>query len=112
MAINVRSSGVSIPIIKTASVGTTCTQIRADVGSVVTILASGAIYFFNDVAEGGSVPASGLRFELSADEASQGIKIKVGKAFANGRRSKRNLGGTICVAATTGTVTVRVIAER
>ena len=113
MAINVKSAGNSTPIIKTAaSVGTTCTQIRADIGATVTILASGAIYIFNDVAEGGSVPAAASRFELSADEASQGIKITVGRAFISGRVARRKVGGTICIAATTGTVSVRIIAER
>jgi hypothetical protein len=112
MAINVKSIGKSTPVIRTASVGTTCTQIRGDVGTTVTILASGAIYIFNDVAEGGDAPAAGLRLELSADEASQGIKLSVGRAVVGGRVARRNAGGTICIAAKTGTVSVRVVAER
>ena len=112
MAINVKSIANSTPIIRTASVGTTCTQIRGDVGTTITLLASGAIYIFNDVAEGGTVPASDLRIELSADEASQGIKLSFGRTIVNGRIARRNVGGRICVAAKTGTVTVRMIAER
>jgi len=113
MAINVKIAGESTPRFATdTGVGTTCTQIRAEAGVSVTILASGAIYLFNGVAEGGSVPAVTSRIELSADEAAQGIKIKVGRVYINGRMTRMGIGGTICVAAKTGTVTVRVIAER
>ena len=112
MAINVKTAGNSTPITKTASVGTTCTQIRADAGANVTVLADGAIFIFNDVAEGGAVPAAGNRMALSETEAEQGLRLKVGRAFINGRVTRRKFGGTICVAAQSGTVNVRVIVER
>ena len=114
MAIDVKTAGVSTPIFKTdINVTTACTQIRSEKGVSVTILASGAICLFNGVADGGSKPSADLMLELTADEAAQGIKIKVGRPILpSGRLPKPGTAGTICVAAKTGTVTVRVIAER
>lgn len=116
MAINVKSAGLSTPITRTATVGdASCTQIRADVGATITILADGAIFIFNNVAEGGPVPAAGPpsnRIALSETEAEQGLRLKVGRTFVGGKIAKRNVGGIICIAAQSGTVTVRVIAER
>ena len=113
MAIDVKTIGVSTPIFKTdTNVTTACTQIRSEKGVSITILASGAICLFNGVADGGSKPSAELMLELTADEAAQGIKIKVGRPFIGGRLARPGTAGTICVAAKTGTVTVRVIAER
>lgn len=111
MPIIARSAGNPTPITKTASVGTACTQIRADTGSTVTILADGAIFIFNGVDDGEtSIPSD--KIALSETEAEQGLRIKVGRVFINGRVARRRFGGTICVAAQSGTVNVRVIVER
>ena len=112
MAIDVKTVGVSTPVFKTdTNVTTACTQIRSEAGVEVTILASGAIFLFNGVPDGSnSIPSD--KMALSDTEAEQGIKIKVGRPFIGGRPARPGTAGTICVAAQSGTVTVRVIAER
>ena len=88
-----------------ASAGTTCTQIRAAPGLRVKVLADGACYVFNGVDQGSAAPAAALRWELSASEAAAGFDFIVGGAGPGVNY------GTICIAAKTGTVSVRASAE-
>ena len=78
--------------------GTTATQIRAIPHSTVVLYASGAIFAFNGVADGGTAPGATARKAFSATQAGGGMVFVVGGAGPG------TTYGTICVAAQTGTV--------
>jgi hypothetical protein len=103
MAIDL-TAGTQPAFATNTSVGTTCTVIQAPPGYTVHILADGILYVFNDVADGDAAASAANRLELSATEAAQGLSFVVGGAV--GSVSGKSY-GTICVAASTGTVTVR-----
>ena len=88
-----------------AAAGTGCTQIRTDSGLRVKILADAIIYIFNGVADGGTAALAADRIELTAAEAAQGYEVIVGGHDAG------NNYATVCIAAATGTASVRVTAE-
>lgn len=104
MAIDLTTGG--IPAFGTDSaVGTTCVQIRVPPYHRVNIVADVAIYVFNGVDEGDSVPAAANRWALSASEAAQGISPRAGAAVRAARYA------TVCVAAQSGTAVVRAYVE-
>lgn len=87
---------------RNATAGTTATEIRAQPHSQVQIFASGAIYVFNDVADGGSAPGTD-RLAVTATQAAAGYVIAVG-----GKIPGQSY-GTVCVAAQASTVDLTVV---
>lgn len=86
-----------------ASAGTTATQIRCQPYSEVQIFASGAIYVFNDVADGGTVAAITERLAVTATQAASGYAIVIGGPIPGQDY------GTVCVAAQSGTVNITAV---
>jgi hypothetical protein len=74
---------------------TTALEIRCKPHTQVTVKSAVALYIFNGVADGGTVPAS-ARLALSADEAAAGASFVVGGPVAGQKY------GTLCVAAQSG----------
>jgi hypothetical protein len=83
-----------------SSVGTDCTQIRGPAHTGLAIFATGAVYVFNGVAEGGAAPAATARKSFGSDQAGSGIQLVFGGAIAGASYA------TVCIAAQTGTVDV------
>jgi hypothetical protein len=81
-------------------VGTDCTQIRGPAFTSVVVYATGAVYLFNGVAEGGTVAASTARKALTATQAAAGAVLVLGGPVAGQSYA------TVCIAAQTGTVDV------
>jgi hypothetical protein len=103
MAIDLTAANVIRPTYKgVAAAGTTCTQIQAPPLHEIRIVASGAIYIFNNVADGGSAPDETGRIPITADVAAAGWTTRVGGADAGKSY------GTVCVAAQSGTVVLGV----
>ena len=105
MAIDV-TDGIFPQFVAATGAGTTCTQIRAIPYSTVQIRASGAIFVFNDVADGGTGAGSTARLAVGATEAAAGITFRAGGAIAGATYA------TVCIAAQASTVNVEVIAEQ
>ena len=84
-----------------ATVTTTCRQIQAPPGSVVTLYSTSAIYVFNGVDDGGALPAG----YASISDPSGGLEYRLGGKVAGGDYA------TICVASQSGTITLEVSVE-
>lgn len=80
--------------------GTTCTEIRGKPFSSVNIYATGAVYLFNGVAEGGAAPAATARAAKTAAQMSSGWPGTFGGPVAGQSYA------TICIAAQSGTVDI------
>jgi len=88
-----------------AAAGTTCTEIQGLPGYKCKIIADGAIYIFNGVGDGGTVPAAANRIALSAAEAAQGYEVTFGGKVGAAQHA------TVCVAAQASTVALRASSE-
>ena len=82
------------------SVGTTAVQIRGPAHTSFAIFATGAAYVFNDVDEGGAVPAATARKACTANQMAAGLVLVFGGAVPGQSY------GTVCIAAQSGTVDV------
>ena len=79
---------------------TTCTQIRGNAHSGVAIYATGAVFVFNGVDDGGAAPSATSRKAYTSAQAAAGIQLMLGGKVAGSAYA------TVCVAAQTGTVDI------
>jgi hypothetical protein len=96
------TGGVHPKFAAVTGAGTTATLIQGEPGYSVAIFATGAVFVFNDVADGGTVAASTARKAYSAAQAASGIVHTLGGAVAGQSYA------TICVAAQASTVDIEV----
>jgi hypothetical protein len=102
-AIDLTTTGLTLPAYKgKTGAADTCTEIRAPAGHEIRIVATGAIFLFNEVADGAAAPAATARIALTADVAAAGYATRVGGP------NQGTTYGTVCVAAQSGTVDLGV----
>jgi len=99
MAIDLTGGGPIPLFVSTTSsgIGVTCEEIRVPPFHRVQIFANVAIFVFNDVADGGTAAAAGLRKAITASQAAQGYVAEVGGPISGAAYA------TVCIAAQSGT---------